>query len=264
MGYQWSAYAWVLCVAAVVDAVAFARVWRRRGATGATSLCVVLAGAGWWCLAYALQLAAPTVDGAVFWGAAKYVGTTALPPAWLRLRVAVHRPGPPRATPVRGAVRRTTDRAGAAGSAADARADPVVSGGAGLARAAAAPGRRLLGAFRLHERARGGGERAVADHADPFVPAVLAAERDVARRHRLALRRQRAVEPEPAPVPGPGSHPARCLAGGGGAGPRRAALPAARSRPSGPHPGAQDTAGRRCLSSTRWGGWWTSTLLRRS
>ena len=82
MGYHWSAYAWVLCVAAAADAVAFARVWRRRGATGATSLCVVLAGAGWWCLAYALQLAAPTVDGAVLWGAVKYVGTTALPPAW--------------------------------------------------------------------------------------------------------------------------------------------------------------------------------------
>ena len=82
MGYQWSVYSWVLCVAAAADAVAFARVWRRRGATGATSVCVVLAGAGVWCLTYALQLAAPTVDGRVLWGGLKYIGTTALPPAW--------------------------------------------------------------------------------------------------------------------------------------------------------------------------------------
>ena len=82
MGYHWSAYAWVLCVAAAADAVAIARVWRRRGATGATSLCVVLAGAGVWCLAYALELSAPTLAGRQLWGALKYLGTTALPPAW--------------------------------------------------------------------------------------------------------------------------------------------------------------------------------------
>ena len=82
MGYHWSAYAWVLCVAAAADAVAIARVWHRRGATGATSLCVVLAGAGVWCLAYALELSAPTFAGRQLWGALKYLGTTALPPAW--------------------------------------------------------------------------------------------------------------------------------------------------------------------------------------
>jgi signal transduction histidine kinase len=57
-------------------------VWRRRRASAGTSLAVMLAAAGWWGLAYALELAATRLDTKLLWGDAKWLGICLLPPAW--------------------------------------------------------------------------------------------------------------------------------------------------------------------------------------
>jgi signal transduction histidine kinase len=57
-------------------------VWRRRRASAGASLAVVLAAAGWWGLAYALELAATELSTKLLWGDAKWLGICLLPPAW--------------------------------------------------------------------------------------------------------------------------------------------------------------------------------------
>jgi PAS domain S-box-containing protein len=57
-------------------------VWRRRQASAGASLAVVLAAAGWWGLAYALELAATSQPTKLFWGDAKWLGISLLPVAW--------------------------------------------------------------------------------------------------------------------------------------------------------------------------------------
>jgi PAS domain S-box-containing protein len=57
-------------------------VWRRRRASAGASLAVVLAAAGWWGLAYAIELAATRLSTRLLWGDAKWLGICLLPPAW--------------------------------------------------------------------------------------------------------------------------------------------------------------------------------------
>jgi signal transduction histidine kinase len=57
-------------------------VWRRRRASAGASLAVVLAAAGWWGLAYAVELAATRLSTRLLWGDAKWLGICLLPPAW--------------------------------------------------------------------------------------------------------------------------------------------------------------------------------------
>jgi len=57
-------------------------VWRRRQASAGASLTVVLAAAGWWALAYALELGATRLPAKLLWGDAKYLGICLLPVAW--------------------------------------------------------------------------------------------------------------------------------------------------------------------------------------
>src|SRR5215217_1239470 len=57
-------------------------VWRHRRASAGASLAVVLAAAGWWSLAYALELAATNLPTKLLWGDAKWLGIALLPPAW--------------------------------------------------------------------------------------------------------------------------------------------------------------------------------------
>jgi len=78
-----SLYAAVLVLSGAADVAASITVWRRRDSPGRNSLCVVLLAAAVWSFAYALELSASSLDARELWGALKYVGTTALPPAWL-------------------------------------------------------------------------------------------------------------------------------------------------------------------------------------
>ena len=57
-------------------------VWRRRRASAGASLAVMLAAAGWWGLAYALELGATGLSARRFWGDAKWLGIALLPLAF--------------------------------------------------------------------------------------------------------------------------------------------------------------------------------------
>ena len=76
-------YAAVLMAAGTADVAAAFGVWRRRGNPGRNSLCIAMLATALWSFAYALELSAPTTSDRELWGALKYVGITALPPAWL-------------------------------------------------------------------------------------------------------------------------------------------------------------------------------------
>jgi diguanylate cyclase (GGDEF)-like protein len=83
MGLRWSPAGAVLLLTALLDGAAAAWVWRRTQAAARVSQAVLLAAAGVWCASYGLELI--TVGRAVqeFWGDLEYLGTTALPAAWL-------------------------------------------------------------------------------------------------------------------------------------------------------------------------------------
>jgi signal transduction histidine kinase len=57
-------------------------VWRHRRASAGASLAVMLAAAGWWGLAYAIELGATRLPARLFWGDAKWLGIALLPPAF--------------------------------------------------------------------------------------------------------------------------------------------------------------------------------------
>ena len=57
-------------------------VWRRRRASAGHSLAVMLAAAGWWGLAYALELGSTTLAARRFWGDTKWLGIALLPVAF--------------------------------------------------------------------------------------------------------------------------------------------------------------------------------------
>jgi signal transduction histidine kinase len=80
---RWHWYFSALALAAGACVAAYAwYVWRRRRASAGASLAVVLAAAGWWALAYAIELGATRLPTKLFWGDAKWLGIGLLPPAW--------------------------------------------------------------------------------------------------------------------------------------------------------------------------------------
>ena len=81
MRWHWYFSALALAGGACVAAYA-SYVWRRRRASAGASLTVVLAAAGWWGLAYAIELGASKLSTKLFWGDAKWLGICLLPPAW--------------------------------------------------------------------------------------------------------------------------------------------------------------------------------------
>jgi PAS domain S-box-containing protein len=81
VGWHWYFSAMALAAGACLAVYAF-YVWRHRRASAGASLAVVLAAAGWWSLAYALELAATELSTKLLWGDAKWLGICLLPPAW--------------------------------------------------------------------------------------------------------------------------------------------------------------------------------------
>jgi PAS domain S-box-containing protein len=80
---RWHWYFSALALAGGVCLAGYAvYVWRRRRASAGASLVVVLVAAGWWSLAYALELAATSQPTKLFWGDAKWLGISLLPAAW--------------------------------------------------------------------------------------------------------------------------------------------------------------------------------------
>ncbi len=83
VAYHVSFYAAVLIASGAADLAAGLGVWRRRGAPGRNSLCVVMLATAVWSFAYALELSALSTGDRELWGALKYVGITVLPAGWL-------------------------------------------------------------------------------------------------------------------------------------------------------------------------------------
>jgi hypothetical protein len=81
VGQHWVFSAMALAAGACLAAYAL-YAWRHRRASAGASLAVVLAAAGWWSLAYALELAATNLSTKLVWGDAKWLGIALLPPAW--------------------------------------------------------------------------------------------------------------------------------------------------------------------------------------
>jgi PAS domain S-box-containing protein len=81
VGWHWYFSALALAGGICLAAYAF-YAWRRRRASAGASLTVVLAAAGWWSLAYALELGATNLSTRLLWGDAKWLGICLLPPAW--------------------------------------------------------------------------------------------------------------------------------------------------------------------------------------
>src|SRR5512144_2785763 len=83
MPCRWSLAAAAMFASGAVCAASAAYLLRRRGAVGRIGLAAALAGAAVWGLAYGVELGSITLPAKAFWGTAKYVGVSALPPAWL-------------------------------------------------------------------------------------------------------------------------------------------------------------------------------------
>jgi PAS domain S-box-containing protein len=81
VGQHWVFSAMALAAGACLAVYTF-YVWRHRRASAGLSLAVVLAAAGWWGLAYALELAAINLPTKLLWGDVKWLGVALLPPAW--------------------------------------------------------------------------------------------------------------------------------------------------------------------------------------
>jgi PAS domain S-box-containing protein len=81
VGWHWYFSALALGGGACLAVYTF-YVWRRRRASAGASLAVMLAAAGWWGLAYAIELAATRLSTRLLWGDAKWLGICLLPPAW--------------------------------------------------------------------------------------------------------------------------------------------------------------------------------------
>ena len=82
MTFRWSLGVEVMLASGLVLAVTGDYVRRRPGAVGRGALGLSLAAAGWWSVAYAVELGSPDVGIRSLWGQLKYLGVCALPTAW--------------------------------------------------------------------------------------------------------------------------------------------------------------------------------------
>jgi PAS domain S-box-containing protein len=78
----------LVALAAVLAVVIAVAVWRRRERPGSVSLAALAVGAGWWSLAYALELASTTLPGTLLFGRLSYLGIVVVPLAWLTFALA--------------------------------------------------------------------------------------------------------------------------------------------------------------------------------
>lgn len=87
MDWRWDPAALVMLGTGAVMVALFCYVWPRRAAGGGPLL-AMLAAVAQWSVAYGLELSAVPIAAKEAFGAAKYVGIAALPPAWLAFTLA--------------------------------------------------------------------------------------------------------------------------------------------------------------------------------
>lgn len=80
-------YSLPLLATAAISATVGVFVWQRRPANGAGTLAVLMAAVTTWSLAYAMEIASPTLAGKLFWARWQYPGIVVIPVAWLAFAV---------------------------------------------------------------------------------------------------------------------------------------------------------------------------------
>ncbi len=83
MYWQLNSYVLLLFISALVAGAVAAYAWRRRPATGATALTVLMLGAAEWSFAYALEIGFTNLPAKIFWAKLEYIGITIVPLAML-------------------------------------------------------------------------------------------------------------------------------------------------------------------------------------
>ncbi len=83
MHWQYTPYALPLIIGAAISAALAFYVWRRRPASGATSLALLMLAVAGWSLGYALELGSVDLPLKVFWARVEYLGIATVPMAWL-------------------------------------------------------------------------------------------------------------------------------------------------------------------------------------
>lgn len=82
MRWYWSPAGALIAVASALFCAFGWYVWRRSRTPASLSLTIAMLAAGWWSLAYSLELSGADLQTIQFWGDAKYVGIVLLAPSW--------------------------------------------------------------------------------------------------------------------------------------------------------------------------------------
>ncbi len=83
MHWQYNPYVLPLVIAAAVSATLAFSAWRRRPASGATLLALLMLAVAEWSLAYVLEVGSPNLQTKHFWAQMQYLGIVTVPVAWL-------------------------------------------------------------------------------------------------------------------------------------------------------------------------------------
>ena len=81
--WQYNSYVLLLVIAAALSVTLAFFAWRRRPASGATPLVLLMLVVAEWSLAYALEVGSPNLQTKHFWAQMQYLGIVTVPVAWL-------------------------------------------------------------------------------------------------------------------------------------------------------------------------------------
>ncbi len=82
MHWQYTHYVLPLVIATAMSAVLALFAWRRRPASGAAPLALLMLAVAVWTLGYTLELGSPDLPSKLFWGKVSYLGVGFVPVAW--------------------------------------------------------------------------------------------------------------------------------------------------------------------------------------
>lgn len=83
MTFQFNPYSILSLLSAVVALIVALIAWKRRGVPGAISLALMLASAGIWAFAYAVELSVVSLQAQIFWSKVEYLGIVNIPVLYL-------------------------------------------------------------------------------------------------------------------------------------------------------------------------------------
>jgi hypothetical protein len=83
MHWQSTPYALPLLIATAISAAVAIYAWRRRSASGAKALALLMLAVAEWSLGYALELGSADLPTKIFWARIQYIGIVTVPMGWL-------------------------------------------------------------------------------------------------------------------------------------------------------------------------------------